>query len=737
MTQSQHPTTINTELGTGSFGKGHYLFFALVALFCTTYFECALEVAAAERTGVAAGLFFGTIDIGCILRILIATFAFFILTLLLSPCFKVFDWVVDHRYLLAGVLLVLLVVFEISGSSTSLWGSLLNGNADEGVLFGIPRGIRSDEWLVFTPFSFSQVATGFSAVSPSMAGGGINTTMVYGQPAWALATLFRPFLWGYLVLGAAKGLAFFWCARAIALVLITYECMMLLSDGDRRIAAYGAILVGFAPVVEWWFAVNGTVELFVFGQGLVLALHHSLRAQSASARWGWSLLLGWLLGCYALILYPAWQIPVAYAFASLGIWDVIQWVSQEHDEPWRKVLPRHLLPLVVCALLSIAAVGTCLYFAWDAIQATLNTVYPGKRFCVGGGLPLWQPNTVATLVSPLWPELFEPNVSEDAAFVSLQPLGILLAIICLVKCALRRKTDSCLICLLVGSAFLHAYGIIGFPPLLSKITLMSNVQTLRVVIATGYLDIALLVRALALLSSQLEVENYAPSRKSHVVRTCAALVVAAGATFATLRGVPEIAGGRVTVVLFAALAILLIPIFAYKKNSSFGAMLLASSLVVFTVGMCVNPLQHGCDALLQNQTLEETKSVAEDDPDALWATDSAIVGQAFVASGIPTLTSTNIYPNIDLWRRIDPTGANSEVYNRYAHVNLTMGESTSFQTLAPDSILVTVTPDDVVKLGISYWYSSEDLTQWNTDSVRFEPIREIGDATVYHVETAG
>ncbi len=732
MTQAKHLTTTNTE--SSSFRKEHYVFFALIALFCATYFECALEIANVERTDMASGLFFGTIDIACVLRVLIAAFVVFVSTLLLSPHLKVFDWIVDHRFLLAVGLLVVLVAFEISGSSISLWGPLLHGEAYEGVLLGVPRDIRSDEWLVFTPFSLSQVATGFHAVSPAMAGGGINTTMVYAQPAWALATLFRPFLWGYLALGAAKGLAFFWCARAIALVLVTYECMELLSDGNRRIAAYGAILVGFAPIIEWWFAVNGTVELFVYGQGLVLALRHSLRAQSAIARWGWSLFLGWLLGCYALILYPAWQVPVAYAFGSLGIWVIIQWVHQKHDGPWGKVLPRHLLPLVVCTVFAIAAVGVCVYLAWDAVQATLDTVYPGKRFCVGGGLTVWQPNSIATLVSPLWPELFEPNVSEDAAFVSLQPLGVLLAIICLVKCALQRKTDSGLICLLVGSAFLYAYGIMGFSPALSKITLLSNVQTLRVVIATGYLDIALLVRSLAVLSSRFATGDDAVSWKSHVVRVGGALVVAVGATFATLRGVPEIAGVKATVILFVAMAILLIPVFARKSSAAFGTMLLASSLVVLTVGMCVNPLQRGCDVLLRNPTLAEAKSIAENDPDTLWATDSAIVGQAFVSSGIPTLTSTNIYPNLDLWHRIDPDATNCDAYNRYAHVNLVMGESTSFQNPTPDSILVTVTPDDVVKLGISYWYSNEDLTQWDTTSVRFKPLRVMQGGTVYHVE---
>lgn len=45
-------------------------------------------------------------------------------------------------------------------------------------------------------------------------------TMVYGQPSYAVATLFRPFLWGYLLLGAERGLAFFWDARMLCMMLV-------------------------------------------------------------------------------------------------------------------------------------------------------------------------------------------------------------------------------------------------------------------------------------------------------------------------------------------------------------------------------------------------------------------------------------------------------------------------------------------------------------------------------------
>ena len=60
-----------------------------------------------------------------------------------------------------------------------------------------------------------------------------------------------------------------------------------------------------------------------------------------------------------------------------------------------------------------------------------------------------------------------------------------------------RYRDLGLICLLVPEAILLAYGFFGFPVWLSRVMLLSNVQTRRLLFSLGYLDVVMLVRAVA------------------------------------------------------------------------------------------------------------------------------------------------------------------------------------------------------------------------------------------------
>lgn len=722
-------------------GKSYLVFCALVSLFCALYIECFLSIVTQARTEEMTGLLYGTITVGSLARVASTTIILALPLALLGRHPHIYQWIERHRYVLAAILLVLLIFFEISGSSIGMWAERLNEPQNSGVLFGLPRPIRSDEWCAFTPFSFSQVATGNQAISPVIRGGMTDVTMVYAQPAWSIATIYRPFLWGYLILGASRGLSFYWCARALSLLLITYELMLLIAHGHKKLAGYGAILVAFAPLVEWWFAVNGTVELFVFGEGLVLSLHHLLRTRTVRGRWGWSLLLAWLLGCYAMIIYPAWQIPLVYVFGFLGLWDI--WEYHKHEEHEDAAKPVSvIIPLLVTCCLSIGGIACSVWQAWDAIQLTLHTVYPGDRFFTGGGYFSILHNPITAVVSGFWTDLYTGNVCESSAFISLSPFGALLSALLVLRGAVRRRIDSGLVFVLVPYAFLMAYGILGFPATLAKLSLLSYTPTGRLPIAMGYLDVVLLVRSLSCLQdNQLQHEGNA-DRSHRTWHTVASGLIAFG--FVSLlvwwarTGTPLLMGTKASVIVAGAYMLLALPVFLPTRffvasSEGRGSWMMASALVVLVIALCVNPIQKGADALLKSETLESASAISKQDPAALWIVDSTILGQGCITAGIPTVNSLNVYPNLDLWHKIDPTGAYEDTYNRYAHIGACLADKTSFELLAADSLMVFLTPEDAVKLGVSYWLSDEDLARWNSESVTFVPVKPAGAFTVYRI----
>jgi hypothetical protein len=174
---------------------------------------------------------------------------------------KILDFIYKYRFIIAIVLVAVGVLFSLHGSSISLWNTVYNtGISDSGILFGNWRPIRSDEWSVTTPFIFSQFHNGFKIFTDIIRG--LPSTEVfslYGLPVLNILEIFRPFHLGYLLLVFEKGLSFFCVGRFIALFLVTFEFVMILTNKNKRLSVISAFMVSLAPNVQWWFATNGIV----------------------------------------------------------------------------------------------------------------------------------------------------------------------------------------------------------------------------------------------------------------------------------------------------------------------------------------------------------------------------------------------------------------------------------------------------------------------------------------------
>lgn len=658
---------------------------------------------------------------------------------------SIFRWLVRHRLPIAIALVLACVALSLNGSSIASVASLTDNEPFQGTILGVPRGVRSDEWLVFTPFSFSQASVGNPAVSELVRGTATDMTMVYAQPSWALATLFRPFLWGYLILGPERGLAFFWSSRTAALFLVTYEMVGLLTDFDDHLSAMGAILVVFSPAVQWWFAVNGSVELLVFGQGLVLALHRLLRCHGPRTRpvlWGLSGLMSWMMGCYLFVLYPAWQVPFFYVFAALGLWDLIEWTGGSVREARRSRLRAIALPALVCLAILIGCVACCFWLSRDAIASVSNTVYPGARDETGGGLLTCLPNLTTNLASVIDPEHVKGaddtlNVCEVATYTALFPLGLILAIR-----QVWQRRDRASTALLIAYALLAFYGLMGLPQPMARMLLLSNTPTYRLPQALGFLDVLLLVRAVSARDS-----HQTEGQKRHVSSVSLPLaivtsIVLAGTSALVSTLATEVMAPWLIIVQFGTTLILslgaTLPLADADRSEgvltphSRGKLLLMGAMIVLLNGLFVNPLQQGASALTESDLVATANVISAEDPDARWVTNSEFLGQVLVANGVPTTNSVNTYPQLELWHRIDPDRRYEDVYNRYAFIRfeiLPSGEEASFELLGADLICVRVSPEDLGRLGVTYYVTKDDLP---VDF--FSVAREVGDFTIYHLD---
>ena len=124
-----------------------------------------------------------------------------------------------HRWYFGILLLIVCVFFELHCSSIGNYSTMLH--TPDTVVWGQDRPIRGDEWIVNTPFAFSQYYTNFSYWSDIVRGTKTDMFMVYGQPVHDWNVILRPSHWVYLFLSPSRLLSFFWMSRLIFLFLIS------------------------------------------------------------------------------------------------------------------------------------------------------------------------------------------------------------------------------------------------------------------------------------------------------------------------------------------------------------------------------------------------------------------------------------------------------------------------------------------------------------------------------------
>ena len=118
---------------------------------------------------------------------------------------------------------------------------------------GEPRGVRSDEWLVQTPFSLSQTQTGLKTHNDVITLNGQDMVVGYNSPAWNLATLAKPFTWGYVLLGKEYGLSWYWNLKLIGLILFSFEIGLIVTRRNKYLALLASVWIPFSSALQWWF----------------------------------------------------------------------------------------------------------------------------------------------------------------------------------------------------------------------------------------------------------------------------------------------------------------------------------------------------------------------------------------------------------------------------------------------------------------------------------------------------
>lgn len=613
-----------------------------------------------------------------------------------------FELIYEYRFVLSFLLLIMLVSFKISGSSMGCW-KLFLGDGESGIRLGEPRVWRSDEWGTLTPLCFRQqynTLGSYNRYSQTLGSILTDNMLVYGQPSWDILTLFRPFYWGYLFFGSERGLSWFWCSRLIVLFLSWFELGMFITDGQKKLSVMLSICVSFAPFLQWWFAINGLVEMLIYGACFVLGSNYLVSRAFNPRKIAVAVGMAVCAVGYVLTFYPTWMVPVAWGFVPLFLWVVI-WKFD------RNVLRRvDVVPWLLIFVITVAGLTVLAVTSWDVIKAELNSVYPGNAPLSSGGTGLWwMMKYPISLVSR-----FSMNelIVENSSIICFAPAGFILALWVIIK---EKKKDPLLILLLGINLFLAWYYCVGIPKWLAKMLLLSFVNSNRGPQVLGFLRLTLFVRAVAL-------KEKAPKRwlaaLAAVISSAVPMRLALGFTKYEPGGLryEYFDTAEKILVVWAILAVVFYLLYRARK-SKYTMAVLGVCTVVLASSIWINPVAKGVPEITKSETMQQIRDLVKEDPQAIWL----VVDMAYPATNIPAmagadcLNTTQTYPQKTRWEMLDQEGEYEDIYNRYCHIRASLGSKTMLELVSTDYVEVTLSPEELKKLNIRYIVSTNDFDE--------------------------
>lgn len=640
------------------------------------------------------------------------------LTNLTLKCDKILKCIFLYRFFIGLLLGALLILLEIHGSSIGLYSNILH--SPDIVLLGHNRPIRSDEWFVNTPLAFSQYFNDFQYFSEIVRGYSTDMYLMYGQAVKDWPIIFRPFHWGYLLFGPAKGLSFFWINRIIVLFLVSFEFGRIITSDKRHLSFTYAVLITFSPIVQWWFAVNSIAEILIFSQGNVIVCYKYLFSKSIKKKIFLGMIFIWVSIAYVFSLYPAWQIPCAYLFITVLISIFLNNCKQI------KFTKNDLFIITTSMIIIIGISISILFKSIDVIQITKDTVYPGTRFCTTGGISFFDMlkygfNYPLGIWLPL-KDITITNNCEIARMFDFAPLGIGLAIAYLLG---NNKRDYIILNLIILQCFFLAWCIFIWPAWFAKITLMYNV-TNRVILAIGVINIILLIRTISLWDYKIPVW----------IQFVLSILASIFAIYTVYISGSDVFKYKYYII--SALIVFSLWLFALSRRTKLFCII--TIMTVLWSGLGVNPVSKGVASIYDSSLISSIKEINKSNG-GKWIVEGNELGiqNLPIMAGAETINSINTYPVLSRWNVLDEDGACKNIYNRYAHITINLFNSETNQDNAkfvlnfPDHFTVNIKKDDLKKMDVSYILTKQDLRPFSDSYILFQLLEKDNEFNIFKV----
>jgi hypothetical protein len=376
------------------------------------------------------------------------------------------------KYGFESSIFVLLVLYTLFYCTPSSYGVALKslGIPNNGLIYGTPKPIRSDEWAVWTPYLQSLVNNHFQR---------FNALSIYHEdfrnfnalPIYDWALFFKPQFWSFLIAEPARAFSFHH-GFLIATFIIGWKQLLekILQPypyTSSGVAIGFTLLLFFSGFIQTFWTTVGPVIAFLPWVLIVLLswAQHSIR---------YYVLLTYIVTVWMLShTYPPLVISSAYVgLFMLGAFQTDFFLNGK----------RFVFSALACSVAALIAI----YYYKDILTVMMDTVYPGKRIATGGGGRFyWWLNTIVPYLTHSSNGITitrRLNICEATAVSSLLPLMSL----CFADIKKTRDLYGKDVAVLIGACvFFTSWWLLPVPLLLGKLLLLTNVTEHRLAFALG------------------------------------------------------------------------------------------------------------------------------------------------------------------------------------------------------------------------------------------------------------
>lgn len=624
------------------------------------------------------------LTIGCSLLFLIICF---INSSVITRRFNhTFSTVLSEPALFSALVILVSLLYVGMGLTGS---SLRHGQAaapfieiDSANIMGHDQPIRSDEWLVQTPFAIAQYnhQPRFPVVNKNVGEDGQNmmVTSMTSVPIAHITALAKPATWGFFLFDLRRALSWNWCFPVIG-------CFLALAFLLNRISVehwkHGFLFSGLfccAPyVVAWSFWPAYTV---FFPCVIFLCALQILKTSSIYRLLPLGALLGLAIAGFAFILYPPWQVSVGYVFLAMTVGIIIR------DRLYRGLTL--IRALTYCFAVAIAG---ALVTAWwldanVAVQTMAQTVYPGQRLTVGGTATL--PLLLRGFTNIPTLQQLNSTMSNQSEISSFYYLLLPLFALVIIR-AIQNRLSALEWSLTFVCALLLCYMFVGLPAELAKYSLWGRSAPYRADLALGLASL--------ILTRLLLTTKHQPHEATQTTKVIA-WVVSTAWVYVIYRSLSRL-DSTLTSGMSSNLMMLILLITAalgyYLITNRFKPFITISLGLSLATTVTFHPVNIAPTEVRVRSMPTATGSLASAlEGRRVLVLESTTPAMLLLAAGKSVVNGINYFPQKTLWQRIDPEGKQRDIYNRYQHLAFiaapSVAEGYRLAVPHPDIVMVSL-----------------------------------------------